>query len=124
MVVVSALTQALLSIVISVAAQFALKAGTSLPATRSALEGPWSWHAVAAVAGNPFVIAGFALYAVGAALWIAVLAQWDVSKAYPLVGLGFALSVVVGSVLGEPVGAMRVGGVLLIIAGIIVIARS
>ena len=44
---------------------------------------------------NKFLITGFMLYGLGAIVWLGVLAKWDVSKAYPLVGLGFLLSALV-----------------------------
>jgi multidrug transporter EmrE-like cation transporter len=57
-------------------------------------------------------------------VWLAVLSRWDVSKAYPLVGVGFALAVGIGWLLGESVNAQRIAGVALIVAGIVLTARS
>jgi hypothetical protein len=50
--------------------------------------------------------------------------SWDVSKAYPLVGLGFALTVPLGMMAGENVTAARVAGVVLICTGVWMVART
>ena len=115
---------ALVSICLSVAAQFCLKAGMSSATVKTALSDPLAPKTVLALATNPYLLAGFALYGLGAVVWLSVLARWDVSKAYPLVGLGFALTVVVGLMLGEQVSLLRAGGVALICAGVFLVARS
>jgi len=118
------LALALLSIGLSVAAQFLLKAGMAGNAVRDALAGPLSLRLAGALATDWRILAGFALYGVGALAWLGVLARWDVSKAYPLVGLGFVATLAVGFLQGEQVTLARIAGVLLICAGVFVIARS
>lgn len=115
---------ALLSICISVAAQFCLKAGMSSLEVREAMAHPAGLKAVLAVFSNLYVLGGFMLYGLGAVVWLAVLSKWDVSKAYPLVGFGFALSVGVGAWLGEGVGVQRVAGVALICLGVFVVGKT
>jgi multidrug transporter EmrE-like cation transporter len=118
------LLAAIVSIVISVAAQFALKAGMSSTEVKEALLHPFGPRVVFQVLTNQFVIGGFLLYGLGALAWLGVLSRWDVSKAYPMVGLGFALTVVVGILLGENVTLYRVFGVSLIVAGVWVVANT
>lgn len=115
---------ALFSIVCSVAAQFLLKAGMSAPAVKLALADGLSARALLAVFTNPYIVGGFGLYGFGAIIWLKVLAQWDVSKAYPLVGLGFVLTLAVGLMNGESVSAMRVGGTVLICLGVWLVAST
>ena len=103
---------ALTSILLSVAAQFTLKAGM-----RGGLGLPEALL-------QPLVIAGLALYVLSALCWLGVLGRWDVSKAYPLVGLGFVMSALVGQWLGEPVGIARWSGVFLIVCGVVLVSRS
>lgn len=115
---------AVTSIVMSVAAQFALKAGMTEIRSGLTPAGSASAHSLMPFLTNKWLILGFALYGLGAIVWLSVLAQWDVSKAYPLVGLGFLLSVAVGFALGETVTLVRTLGVLLIVAGVVVVALS
>jgi multidrug transporter EmrE-like cation transporter len=115
---------ALVSIALSVAAQFALKAGMSSASVKAALEQPVSLASAYQVLSNGFVFGGFMLYGVGALVWLAVLSRWEVSKAYPLVGFGFVLTAMVGAALGEQVSLIRSLGILLICAGVLVVSRS
>lgn len=109
---------AILSIMISVAAQFSLKAGMS--AVKSGLEPAGLLNTFT----NKFVLLGFLLYGLGAVVWLGVLSKWEVSKAYPLVGLGFAMTAIVGMLLGEQVSLARFAGVALICSGVVLIART
>lgn len=115
---------ALTSIALSVAAQFALKAGMSSATVKAALSQPLSLGTAIEVFTNPFVIGGFALYGFGAIVWLSVLARWDVSKAYPLVGLGFGLTAIVGAMMGEQIAPTRLIGIGLICAGVLFVGRS
>jgi multidrug transporter EmrE-like cation transporter len=114
---------ALASIALSVAGQFALKAGMTAAAVRSN-GNSGMWRGLSDALSEPFVLGGLVLYGLSALVWLGVLARWDVSKAYPLVGLGFALTVIVGALAGEQVGWVRVVGVLLICTGVALVARS
>jgi multidrug transporter EmrE-like cation transporter len=118
------MTMALASIVLSVAAQCVLKIGMSGDAARQLAEQPLSGRSLAIILLQPAVIAGFALYGLGALVWLMVLAHWDVSKAYPLVGLGFALTLGIGFAMGDNVTIPRVVGVALICAGVALVGRS
>lgn len=115
---------AIVSIALSVAAQFSLKAGMSSDGVKSALVQPPAVSTLFAVLGNPHVLGGFFLYGLGAVVWLGVLSRWDVSKAYPLVGLGFVFTVAIGFVLGEQVTLLRAVGVLLICAGVLLVGQS
>ncbi|MFC4312980.1 ligand-binding protein SH3 [Steroidobacter flavus] len=77
-----------------------------------------------ALVSQPYIVMGLALYVLGAIVWLSVLAQWDVSKAYPLVGLGFAATLAVGYVGGEQVTSFRLVGVMLICSGVVLVSRS
>jgi multidrug transporter EmrE-like cation transporter len=117
-------TTAVISILLSVAAQFALKAGMSSEGVRQSLALPFSRNTLASVATNRHVLAGFFLYGLGALVWLAVLAKWDVSKAYPLVGLGFVLTAAIGFLTGEQLSSSRLGGITLICLGVVLVGRS
>ncbi|GAB3252630.1 DMT family transporter [Chitinimonas naiadis] len=115
---------ALMSIALSVAAQFALKAGMSSVAVREVMAAPYTLRTALTVLSNPFVLSGFMLYGIGAIVWLGVLSKWDVSKAYPLVGLGFVLTVLIGLAAGENVNSTRTIGVFLISLGVLLVGRS
>jgi len=117
------LAAALASIAMSVAAQFVIKSGM-VSGGRDALAEGLSLRALGQLFTNPGVVGGLALYSLGAVAWLAVLARWDVSKAYPLVGLGFAATVLAGWWLGESVSLQRWMGVALICTGVWLVARS
>jgi multidrug transporter EmrE-like cation transporter len=120
----STLLAAIGCVLLSVTAQFVIKAGMSSVAVKAALAQPAGLHTAGALMLSPGIAGGFVLYTLGAVLWLAVLARWDVSKAYPLEGLGFALALIVGFMIGEQVTMMRTLGVLLICAGVFVISAN
>lgn len=113
-------------VLLSVTAQFLIKAGMSSAAVKSALALASSapLKSAATIILNGSVLSGLALYTLGAVVWLWVLARWDVSKAYPLEGLGFALAVFVGFMIGEQVTMARTFGVLLICCGVFLVSTS
>lgn len=115
---------AIVSIGLSVAAQFSLKAGMSSDSVRRVLYEPYTPESLLKLATNRYILLGFFLYGLGAIVWLRVLSAWDVSKAYPLVGLGFALTVAIGFMRGEHVDMQRALGVALIAAGVYMVGRS
>ncbi len=113
-----------LSVTISAVAQIALKHGmSSTPVQQALVQG--GAEALHGVAKSLFVWLGLALYGVGALLWLGVLARVDVSQAYPFVGLGFLLTMIFGVfLLGEAFSMMRAIGTLLVLAGVILVAKT
>lgn len=65
------------------------------------------------------VLIGLALYAVSAALWLAVLSRIDLAVAYPLGASGYVLVVLFAAAAGEVVPPMRWLGVALILLGVL-----
>lgn len=120
----STLYVALISIALSLAAQFLLKAGASSATVRAVLAEPVSLRSGFVILTEPHVFAGFVLYAIGAMIWLAVLSRWDVSKAYPLLGLGFVGTAVIGYLTGEQLSVARITGIALICAGVVLVGRS
>ena len=115
---------AIVSVVLSIVAQFLLKSGMSGDALKADGAVRVSLHSALELLANAKILAGFALYALGACTWLLVLARWDVSKAYPLSGLGFALTVLLGFALGEQITLLRASGVAMICAGVLVVGAS
>jgi drug/metabolite transporter (DMT)-like permease len=115
---------AITSIALSVTAQFSLKAGMSQDRIRENLAQAYTLRTLIYVFTDKFVLGGFMLYGLGAVVWLQVLSKWDVSKAYPLVGLGFAFTLTIGFMVGEKVTILRVIGVALICIGVFMVGWS
>ena len=78
-----------------------------------------------ALTTSPLVIFGLGLYAFGALVWIFVLGRLPLSIAYPFVGLGFILTMLIGAYfLNESLTATKIFGTLLIVAGCAFVARA
>lgn len=113
----------LLSVASGVAGQTALKLGVSQPGASEAAGDLVSL--VGMIARSPLVLLGLVLYAAGAVAWIAVLARIDLSLAYPFLALNFVLITLSSRfILGEAVPFTRWMGILVICAGILLVARS
>jgi multidrug transporter EmrE-like cation transporter len=75
---------------------------------------------------QPAFIAGIVLYGLAALVWFYALSVTEVSTGYPvLVGLTFVL-VTIGAVLvfRESLNLLKLGGIVLILAGILLVARA
>jgi multidrug transporter EmrE-like cation transporter len=112
-----ALGLALFCVLLSSAAQIAMKRGMGAPAATDV--GSTYMQAL----GSPLVWLGLMLYGASAVLWLWVLSRLDVSVAYPLVSLGFVVTLALGVLwLGEPFSWLRVAGCTLIVVGVSLLA--
>lgn len=116
----------LTSVAISAFAQIALKAGMASPAIQRAIAGGGSKVGmIFEIALNPFVALGLFLYFSSAAVWLLVLSKVQVSFAYPFVALGFVLTALLGRLFfHDTFSVAKIIGTLLIVGGVIVMARS
>ncbi|HTH78282.1 MAG TPA: hypothetical protein VL593_04825 [Ramlibacter sp.] len=114
------------SVACSSVAQLLLKSGMARSVALSPAGVQAGWQSTLASAlTSPLVLAGLALYAFGALVWLLVLARAELSFAYPFVGLGFVMTLALGKfALGEDVSLARVAGTLLVVAGVVLIARG
>lgn len=119
------LTLTLLSVALTAVAQICLKVGVGNPALQILLaEKAWPAFIGQAVV-SPWVLLGLGGYVVSTATWLLVLARADLSAAYPFVSLAFVATTLYGYLaLHEPVGAARLSGIMLIIGGVLLVARS
>ena len=115
----------LVNVLMTSFAQIVLKAGMSTPTvTRSLAEG-FRWSVAPGVLASPLVLLGLGMYFGAALVWLIVLSKIEVSLAYPFVGLGFVITMLFGwTFFGDSMSAARVGGTLMIAAGVAVLARS
>ncbi len=104
-------------------AQIILKFGMSSSAVARTLSGGFRLGSMVNVLLHPWVLTGLVLYFAAAVVWLLVLSKVDVSLAYPFVGLGFVVTMLLAwAVLGEAVTVSRVVGTLLISAGVAILA--
>jgi multidrug transporter EmrE-like cation transporter len=77
------------------------------------------------VAANPYIILGLTFYVVSVVLWLMVLSRVDVSMAYPMLSLGYVMNAIAAYYLfGENLSLTRIIGILVILGGVYLIARS
>jgi len=77
------------------------------------------------VAMEPRILGGVGCYAVGMVLWIMALSRTEVSVAYPMLSVGFALNALLAWwLLGEAMSAQRLMGIAVIMLGVTLVARS
>jgi multidrug transporter EmrE-like cation transporter len=77
------------------------------------------------VALSPWIWLGIAIYVVSLVIWLAVLSRAEVSIAYPMTSLGYVLNALAAYyIVGEHLSFARVVGILIIVFGVIVLARS
>lgn len=73
---------------------------------------------------NPLVILGLFLYAASVVNWLVVLKRMDLGLAYPLMSLGYIATFALGVwCFHEPVSTTRILGILVIIAGVVLLTR-
>lgn len=113
------------SVAMSTSAQLLLKTGMSNAGIKAAIESRDWWQAAFLVATNPWVGGGLTVFALSAAVWLLVLAKVEVSFAYPFVGIGFVVTMLLGWwLLGDTLNVQRISGTLLIAAGVVLVARG
>jgi drug/metabolite transporter (DMT)-like permease len=74
---------------------------------------------------SPWLLGALALYALTTALWILILTQMPLSKAYPFALLGAAIVPALAHlVLSEPLPLLYIGGMAAVILGLAIIQLS
>ncbi len=115
----------LCSVLLSSVAQIVLKMGMSDTTVLSAIQSTSVFQALKAVTTNFYVIGGLTLYFASAAVWLLVLARVDVSFAYPFVGLGFVVTMLLAFFInGEVLSTTKIVGTLCIALGVVIMAQG
>jgi multidrug transporter EmrE-like cation transporter len=103
----------IISVVLGAFAQLSLKYGTMKSV------------GIVSMYMNPYVILGLTFYGLSAITWIYSISKVQLSFAYPMVSLGYVIVFTLSYFLfGENLSFMRISGLLIIVVGVIVIARS
>lgn len=114
---------AIISILLGSIAQYLLKIGTSCLSFRDEASHPL--NLVKEAISSPQLLGGIVCYGASLIFWLAVLSRMELSRAYPLVSLGYVFTLVIGAwLLDEEITIMRITGVALIITGVIFIVKS
>ena len=111
---------AFISILLGAVAQYFLKMGM----TNWALKGSVS-EMLRLLFHNYYLWSGILCYGVSMLFWLYVLSRMELSKAYPMVSLGYVITLLIGYfLLNEPLSYPKVIGIVLIVAGVCFIARG
>ena len=112
------------TILFNTAAQLALKIGMEQI-------GKFSFHwsnltpVMLKILISPWILLGLIIYIVSVALWLMVLSRTPVSIAYPLSSLGYVTSALAAHyLLGENLSFLRVMGIIVILLGVYMVAKS
>lgn len=74
---------------------------------------------------NPWILSGFASAFAASLAWMAAMTHFELGYAYPFMSLAFVIVMVLGVLFfGESVNFSRMAGTLLVVVGLIVIART
>jgi uncharacterized membrane protein len=74
---------------------------------------------------EPYVFLGAVLYIVATLIWFVVLSNAELSFVYPLLGLGYIVTVLFARFyLGESIATTRWFGIILIVVGAVLVARA
>lgn len=114
----------LTGVILNAGAQLLLKAGTNvfpaldLDSERLIVSG---WR----ILTEPHIVGGLLCYVLSVAIWIAALARVEVSVAYPMLSIGYVVNALAAWILfGELLSAQKIVGILVIIVGVFLVARS
>lgn len=111
---------AFISILLGAVAQYFLKMGM----TNWALKGSVG-EMFRLLFHNYYLWSGILCYGVSMLFWLYVLSRMELSKAYPMVSLGYVITLLIGYfLLNEPLSYPKVIGIVLIVAGVCFIARG
>lgn len=74
---------------------------------------------------NPWILSGFVSAFLASLAWMAAMTRFDLGYAYPFMSLAFVIVMVLGVVFfGESPSLQKATGTLLVMAGLVVIARA
>lgn len=121
----SAFSLVVVSVLLSSIAQIVLKEGMTSTSIQLASAQGMNMRMAVAIALNLKVLCGLLIYFASAAVWLFVLARVNVGLAYPFVGLGFVVTMLLAWLIrGEIPSMTQVIGTLTICLGVVVMARA
>ncbi len=120
---IQAIMAIIVAVIIGVVAQLIIKRGLNAMTTLDLSKNILSSYVT--IFTSPLIIFGIAIYFASILLWLYALTIVELSYAYPFLALSY-IFVILGSwyFLGEAVSMLRLVGVLIIVLGVLVVARS
>ena len=111
------------SVLLNAAAQIFLKKGSSVLVDISLQDDLGG--SIFRIISNWYILGGLACYGFSVAVWIFALSRVDVSKAYPMLSIGFIVSVLAAYIfLGESLSMLKIIGIGFITIGVLMISKS
>ena len=113
------------AVLLNTIAQLCLKAG--MVKIGEVHVGPFkeTVHLLGRIFLNPFIEIGVVCYGLSLLLWLWTLSKVSVSVAYPMLSIGYVLSVFAGYFwFGEPLSLTKLAGVCIIMGGVYLVAIS
>ena len=112
-------------VLLNAAAQLLLKAATRTSGELLSDSGQISWSAVDGLLRTVPLWAGLSCYGISVFLWLGALSRVPVSVAYPMLSIGYVVNAFAAAMLfGEALTVAKMSGVVLIVAGVFVLARA
>ncbi len=111
-------------VLLNALAQLGLKAATRVTGPLIASDGG-SWNRAFELMTVPSLWFALGAYGLSVIVWLVGLSRVPVSQAYPLLSMGYVINVgLAWWLLGEVPNAQRVIGIGVIVAGVVLVARS
>lgn len=112
---------ALVSISLGAVGQFLLKVGVNKIGGFAFKRGELVNTAIK-IATQPYIVIGIFLFVMSMVVWLAVLSKMELSRAYPMVSLSYAIVTILAALfLRERVGPVRIVGIVMVLVGVMVI---
>ncbi|HEY6482926.1 MAG TPA: EamA family transporter [Steroidobacteraceae bacterium] len=113
-----------LGVLLNALAQLGLKAATSVTGPLVAADGR-TWSRALQLVQVPSLWFALTAYGISVIVWLVGLSRVPVGQAYPMLSLGYVLNIgLAWWLLGEMPNAQRVLGILIIVIGVVLVARS
>ncbi len=112
-----------IGVLLNALAQLGLKAATNTTGPLDFSAG--GWQRVMTLVGSPSLWAAVMAYGLSLVVWIVGLSRVPVGQAYPLLSLGYIINIgLAWWLIGEVPNAQRIAGIAVIVAGVVLVARS
>lgn len=111
-------------VLLNAVAQLFLKAGTNALGTLFQT-GSNIFLSVFRIIFEPHIFGGLSCYVFSVGIWIIALSRVEVSIAYPMLSIGYVVNALAAWYLfGESISPLRVAGILVIMVGVYLVAKS